>query len=41
MTRSFKFDPQARDTQIPRWLPWIILMAIIAFCGVLLWLKNR
>jgi hypothetical protein len=40
--KSFHLAPAGtRDTPLPRAVPWLILLAFIAFCLLVLWIKGR
>jgi hypothetical protein len=40
MSASFKYDPNAKDTPLPRWVPWVILLGFIALALLILWIKS-
>jgi hypothetical protein len=39
-TKSFQLNPHAKDPRLPKWAPWLILLAFIGFCFLILWLKR-
>ncbi len=37
---SFHLDSNAKDSPLPKWVPWVILFAFTAFCFFVLWIKG-